>query len=41
LETYIHDHAGTDFTHGICPACMKRVMNEEFGSQAEPIGTGV
>ena len=33
IESYIHDHTGTDFSHGACPACMKRVMSEEFGNQ--------
>lgn len=23
IEKYIHDHSGADFTHGICPECMK------------------
>jgi CheY-like chemotaxis protein len=31
LETYIHDHTGTDFTHGVCPGCMEKVGCEEFG----------
>lgn len=25
LETYIHEHTGVDFTHGICPDCIKKV----------------
>ena len=25
VETYFHDHVGADFTHGICPVCMKKV----------------
>jgi hypothetical protein len=25
IETYITDHSGADFTHGICPDCAKRV----------------
>jgi CRP/FNR family cyclic AMP-dependent transcriptional regulator len=25
LETYIEDHSGADFTHGICPECAKRL----------------
>jgi CheY-like chemotaxis protein len=31
IESYIHEHTGTDFTHGVCPACMERVQREEFG----------
>jgi DNA-binding response OmpR family regulator len=27
LEAYIHTETGTDFSHGICPECMKR-LNE-------------
>lgn len=25
VETYFHEHAGADFTHGICPECLKKV----------------
>jgi hypothetical protein len=25
IETYITDHSGADFTHGICPECAQRV----------------
>jgi CheY-like chemotaxis protein len=31
IEQYIHKHTGTDFTHGICPACMEKVLKEQFG----------
>jgi CheY-like chemotaxis protein len=31
LETYIQEHTGTEFSHGICPDCMAKVMKEEFG----------
>ena len=31
IESYIHEHAGYDFTHSICPDCEKR-----FGLGAEP-----
>lgn len=24
LETYISEHAGTDFSHGICPECVAK-----------------
>jgi sigma-B regulation protein RsbU (phosphoserine phosphatase) len=23
IEEYLHEHAGTDFTHGICPHCLE------------------
>jgi PAS domain-containing protein len=25
VETYFHGHIGVDFTHGICPECMKEI----------------
>lgn len=25
IEEYLHDHAGTDFTHGICPHCVEEM----------------
>jgi len=25
IETYIHQHTGTDFSHGICPDCLDEV----------------
>ena len=31
IESYIHEHTGADFSHGVCPTCMERVMREEFG----------
>src|ERR1043166_5442812 len=36
LETYIHDHTGADFTHGVCPACMEKVRREELGKLPPP-----
>jgi hypothetical protein len=24
VEAYFHEHAGADFTHGICPECLER-----------------
>jgi len=24
IETYLHDHTGTDFSHGICPDCYQQ-----------------
>ncbi|HZS06728.1 MAG TPA: response regulator transcription factor [Blastocatellia bacterium] len=26
VEHYLYDHAGTDFSHGICPECLPQVM---------------
>ena len=31
IEQYIHKHTGTDFSHGICPGCMEKVLKEQFG----------
>jgi len=28
LEDYIRDRSDADFTHGICPECLKKVQNE-------------
>ncbi len=29
VEEYISEHTGTEFTHGICPECLSRVLAEE------------
>lgn len=29
VETYLADHTDVRFSHGICPACLERVMEEE------------
>jgi len=31
MEQYIHQHTGSDFSHGICPDCYAKVMASEFG----------
>jgi phosphoserine phosphatase RsbU/P len=31
MEHYIHEHTGSDFSHGICPECYAKVMESEFG----------
>ncbi len=28
IETYFHNHTGADFSHDICPACMRRLHPE-------------
>jgi len=28
LETYIEEHSDADFTHGICPDCLKKQKEE-------------
>ncbi len=30
IESYIRQHTGTDFSHGICPACMETVVARDF-----------
>lgn len=32
IETYIHKHSGVDFSHTICPSCMKKHYPKEFES---------
>ena len=34
IEQYIHKHTGSDFSHGVCPACMEKVLKEQFGDQS-------
>jgi PAS domain S-box-containing protein len=28
LEDYIHKHTNTRFSHGVCPSCLKAVLND-------------
>lgn len=30
IESYIHKHSGVDFSHTICPSCMKKHLPEEY-----------
>ncbi|MCB2182047.1 MAG: HAMP domain-containing protein [Desulfobulbaceae bacterium] len=32
IEKYIHKHSGVDFSHTICPACLKKHYPEEYES---------
>lgn len=34
VEVYVHDHSEADFTHGICPECMKK-LDDEFSEKRE------
>jgi DNA-binding response OmpR family regulator len=34
MENYIHEHTGSDFSHGICPECYDKYMALEFGGEA-------
>lgn len=31
LELYLSHHTGADFTHGICPECSQKALDEAFG----------
>ena len=38
IESYIHEHSDADFSHGICPECMKKLYPafcEDEGNQKE------
>ena len=35
LESYIHEHSDADFSHTICPSCLKKHYPEEFGKMQE------
>lgn len=28
VESYVHDHSGAEFSHGICPECMEKLYPE-------------
>jgi len=32
MEIYIHEHSEADFSHSICPDCMKALYPEYSGS---------
>jgi len=29
VEAYVHEHLGTDFTHGICPDCLEKMRQKK------------
>lgn len=33
VEVYIQEHAGVEFSHGICPDCSKKLYPELFDKQ--------
>ncbi len=35
MEEYISDHSDADFTHGICPDCMRKLYPKHFGGPAQ------
>lgn len=32
IDAYIHEHTGTDFSHGICPGCMETVVEPQMAA---------
>lgn len=32
IEVYIRDHSEAEFSHGICPKCMKKLYPDEIGT---------
>jgi hypothetical protein len=34
IETYIHDHSGAEFTHGICPDCVSQMARNKARTDA-------
>lgn len=38
VDAYVHQHAGTDFSHGICPACMAKIEAHELDFYDEATG---
>jgi K+-sensing histidine kinase KdpD len=34
IERYLHDAAGTKFTHGLCPACYRKYAGEDMKNAA-------
>jgi hypothetical protein len=37
VETYIQEHSGASFTHGICPSCLKKADPETYELYSEGI----
>ena len=35
IEAYVRDHSNADFTHGICPECLKGLTEKELQDEAE------
>ena len=35
VESYIHDHADVEFSHGICPECSKKYYGEEAEEESD------
>jgi len=37
METYIHEHSGADFSHGMCPECLQKLYPEFAASQSSKL----
>jgi PAS domain S-box-containing protein len=37
IESYIHQHSGTQFSHGICPDCLKEHYSQFLGDKLDSI----
>jgi hypothetical protein len=36
LESYIHEHTGSHFSHGICPDCLRREFSTTPSASSRP-----
>lgn len=36
IDSYLHTFAGTDFSHGICPECLKKIDEERLKARTQP-----
>jgi GAF domain-containing protein len=41
VEAYFHEHAGTEFTHGICPDCSKKMIRKSRSRKVKTKSKGV
>ena len=39
IESYIEEHSEAEFTHGICPICVKKEFPEYFKNDSKSNGT--
>ncbi|HVY70500.1 MAG TPA: hypothetical protein VHH73_11260 [Verrucomicrobiae bacterium] len=35
IETYLHSHTGTDFSHSICPKCFEEKVKPQLSALKE------
>jgi hypothetical protein len=40
IEAYIHDHSEADFSHGICPDCVRKLYPEYYTEEMSGSDTG-